>query len=104
MENRKVFNHLHVELSVLAGENISRMELWEAVSKFGDPRHLSKEEALNFLDEGFRFLHDFVAHPESVVATNFDRMLESFKKHDFTIETPEEILERISSSFDSSGR
>ncbi len=93
MEGRKVFNHLHVELSVLAGKNISRMHLWEAVSNYGDPRLLTKESALRFLEaEGYGYLRELRLAPGN---DGFDRMLASFKKHDFTIESPEEILERF---------
>ena len=70
---RRAFNHLHLELSLLAGKNIPRMELWEEVSEFCDPTALTRE----------------------VVLERYPQMREAFKHWDPSQETPEEIFERI---------
>jgi len=81
---RKVFNHIHAELSLLAGKLIPRMELWGEVGESYDPRTLTKEQALQFLTDKLG--------PDS-------KVVKSFKRWDPEADTPEEIMERICEGF-----
>jgi len=70
---RKTFDKLHLELSLLAGENVPRMQLWEQVSEFTDPRTLTVEQAVE----------------------NYPVVAKAFKHWDPNRDTPEEIMERL---------
>jgi hypothetical protein len=84
VENRKIFNHLHEELSVLAGKFLPRMELWE---EFDGPP--TKETALLFLREGAaQYLPDV---PERKIRL----LTKRFERWDPNYVTPEEIFARI---------
>lgn len=83
MGTRKVFNHLHQELSMLMRTNISRLELW---SQVGDPMNLTHRQAVAFLEEEAPALYD---HP------NLSKMTEKFKRWNPNVDSPEEIMERI---------
>jgi hypothetical protein len=78
--SRRIFNRLHIELSLLAGKNIPRMELWEEVGEHYDPRNLTKERALQFLT-------DKLGADSTVV--------KAFRRWDPNKETPEETMERL---------
>lgn len=85
MENhRKVFDHLHSELSLLVGKVVPRMRLWEEFE--GPP---TKEIALSFLNErAVKFLPEI---PERKLR----RLTKSFERWDPKRDTPEEIFARI---------
>ncbi len=83
MKPRKVFNHLHQELSLMMRLNISRMDLW---SEVGDPMNLTHAQAVTFLEEEAPVLY---GHP------NLGKVTEEFKRWNPRVETPEEIMERI---------
>lgn len=70
---RKTFDELHVQLSLLAGENIPRMKLWEEVSEFTDPRALTKEQVIE----------------------HYPAVAKAFKHWDPNRDTPEQIMERL---------
>lgn len=70
---RRCFDYLHMQLSLLAGENILRMRLWEEVSEVCDPRALTKEQAIE-------------RYPE---------VAKAFKNWNPNRDTPEEIFERL---------
>lgn len=73
MSNRKVFDRLHLELSMAKGENIPRMQLWMEVGETCDPRALTKETAMEL-------------YPE---------VAKALSRWDPDRDTPEEIFERI---------
>ena len=82
--DRKVFDYLHTELSVLAGKFLPRMDLWE---EFDGPP--TKEIALRFLREGkAQVLQDI---PEKKLR----RLVRRFERWDPNADTPEEIFARI---------
>ena len=88
MENRRVFDYLHTELSVLAGKFIPRMDLWE---EFDGPP--TKETALLFLKRSpAEVLQDI---PER----NLRRLTKRFERWDPNADTPEEIFSRICGGF-----
>jgi hypothetical protein len=50
---RRRFDHLHLELSLAVGERLPRYALWLAVHDAGlDPERLSRDDALDFLQDG----------------------------------------------------
>jgi hypothetical protein len=86
--DRKIFNHLHTELSVLAGKFIPRMDLWE---EFDGPP--TKEIALRFLRE--RAAQVLQEIPER----RLRRLTKRFERWDPNADTPEEIFDRICGGF-----
>lgn len=84
MEDRKVFNHLHEELSVLAGKFIPRMELWE---EFDGPP--TKETALIFLRETVPQVFPEISEKK------LRRLTKRFERWDPNRDTPAEIFARI---------
>jgi hypothetical protein len=89
MKGRKVFNHMHEELSLLKGELFPRMRLWEEVGEYYDPMSLTKMDGYNFLAN---FLSTLL--PEVPVEKR-QRMLKRFRRWDPNADTPEEIFTRI---------
>lgn len=89
MGNRKIFDHVHEELSLLRGELFPRMELWNSVGEYYNPVTLNKMEAYIFLDN---FLATLL--PE-VPAKKRRQVLKKFRRWDPNATTPEEIFERI---------
>ena len=88
MDDRKIFNHLHEELSLAVGEYFPRMSLWEEVWEFtSEP--LTKETALRFLNERAPKL--FPDIPEKKLR----RLTKRFERWDPNADTPEEIFARI---------
>jgi len=90
MESRKVFDHLHEELSVLAGRFIPRMDLW---GEFDAYAHFSvyptKEIALRFLeDRKAQILQEI---PERKLR----RLAKRLARWDPDAATPDEIFARI---------
>jgi hypothetical protein len=82
--DRKVFDYLHTELSVLAGKFIPRWDMWE---EFDGPP--TKERALRFLRErAAQVLPDI---PEKKLR----RLTKRFERWDPDADTPEEIFSRI---------
>lgn len=77
--NRRCFNKLHEEVSLARGEAYNRYTLWLDVSEYGyDPEDLQPSEASNWArDNGFLSVASKMA------------------RFDPSIETPEEIMERI---------
>jgi hypothetical protein len=71
--SRRTFDKLHVELSLLAGENIPRMQLWMEVSEFCRPEELTTD----------------------MVVEHYPQVAKAFKNWDPNRDTPEEIMERI---------
>ena len=86
---RRVFDHLHVELSLLKGEFLPRMPLWEEVGQITDPMTLTKEQAVDFLTASLSTLL-----PE-VPERKRRRMIRKFQRWDPEADTPEEVFERI---------
>ena len=82
--DRKIFNHLHEELSVLVGRLIPRMDLWE---EFDGPP--TKEIALSFLRERTApVLQD-------ISERKLRRLTKRFERWDPNADTPAEIFSRI---------
>lgn len=79
---RRVFNKLHEEVSLSLGKAYNRYYLWLSVSEYGyDPEDLQPSEASNWCrDNGFLSVAGRMA------------------SYDPSIETPEEIMERICGS------
>ena len=86
---RKVFNHLHEELSLLKGELYPRMDLWSEVGHYIDPMTLTKESAVDFLINSLSTLLPEVPEKKRT------RMIKKFERWDPNADTPEEIFERI---------
>jgi hypothetical protein len=85
-----------MELSMLMGENLSRMEIWSEISACDiDPRDLTKDQALWFLrrPETVIFLSETFG---SVDCKKLFKLAEKLDKWDPNSDTPEEIFERIS--------
>ena len=94
MEERKVFDYLHTELSVLAGRFLHRMDLWEEFDAFDCfSVYPTRETALRFLSE--RAAQLFPEIPEKKLR----RLSKRFERWDPNADTPEEIFERICSGF-----
>ena len=76
---RKVFDKLHMELSLARNELYPRYELWQAVGEYGyDADNLQPDEAANWCrDNGHLTLAG------------------KMRKYDPNLQTPEEIMERI---------
>ncbi len=90
MGDRKVFNYLHEELSVLAGRFIPRMSLWEEFDSFASfSVYPSKEIALRFLRDGSAQVLQEI--PEKKLR----RLTKRFERWDPNADTPEEIFARI---------
>lgn len=83
-KDRKIFDHLHEELSVLANRFIPRMELWE---EFNGPP--TKEIALGFLRD--RASQVFPEIPER----RLRRLYKHIERWDPNADTPAEIFARI---------
>ena len=86
---RKVFNHLHEELSLLKGELYPRMDLWSEVGHCIDPMALTKGLAVDFLTSSLSTLLPEVPEKKRT------RMIKKFERWDPNVDTPEEIFERI---------
>ena len=82
-KSRRIFHHLHQELSLLVKYNIQRMDLWEQV---GSPMTLTHEEAVKFLEEEAPHLYD---------RPGLTKLTAKFKKWNPNVATPEEILTRL---------
>jgi hypothetical protein len=89
MKGRRVFDHLHEELSLLKGEFYPRMALWEEVGHYIDPVTLTRELAVNFLINSLSTLLPEV--PEG----RRTRMIKRFERWDPEANTTEEIFKRI---------
>jgi len=95
--NRKLFNHLFVELSVSVGKRIPRYALWLELHDLGwNPESLQVTEALAFCDgpmEGF--LSD---RGLKISRRARNRLRKDLAKFDPTRALPQEIFERICGS------
>ncbi len=90
MENRKIFDYLHTELSVLAGKFIPRMELWEEFDAFDCfSVYPTKEIALRFIRDGKAQVLQEI--PEKKLR----RLTKRVERWDPNQDTPEEIFARI---------
>ena len=89
MGSRKIFDHLHEELSLLKGELFPRMELWNLVGEHYDPSTLNEMEAYTF----FSCFLDTLS-PEVPVKKR-KAALKKFRRWDPNADTPEEVFERI---------
>lgn len=89
MMGRKVFNHMHEELSLLKGELFPRMRLWEEVGHYIDPMALTKVQAVGFLINSLSTIL-----PE-VPERKRQRMIKKFERWDPNADTTEEIFKRI---------
>jgi hypothetical protein len=83
-KDRKIFDYLHMELSVLVGKFVPRMDLWE---EFDGPP--TKEIALRFLSD--RAAKVFPEIPEKKLR----RLSKRFERWDPNADTPAEIFSRI---------
>lgn len=82
--DRKVFDYVHTELSVLAGKLLPRMDLWE---EFDGPP--SKETALLFLRDGK------AQTLQGIPDRQLKRLIKRFERWDPNADTPAEIFARI---------
>ena len=89
MGSRKIFDHLHEELSLLRGELFPRMVLWKEVGHRSNPMALTKELAVDFLINSLSTLL-----PE-VPERRRRGMIQRFERWDPNADTPEEVFERI---------
>jgi hypothetical protein len=86
--SRRIFNWIHVELSVMLGHAIPRMELWSEIGGMFPPQTLTYEQGLEFLES-----RKLVLRGEHCLS----KIIKRYKKWEPNRETPEEILERICS-------
>lgn len=95
--DRRRFEHLHVELSLAAGRNLPRYELWLCLREHGlDPEELEAEELEDFEQRHLdAFLAQQAVHLSPRKRRRLQRRLGGF---DPTRETPYEWMARISES------
>lgn len=86
---RRCFDHLVAEISVRAGQPVSRWALWLRLRELGsDPEQLSRAEAVAFCDVALpRFLRE---HCILVSARDLRRLRKTIARLDPTRPTPEE--------------
>lgn len=90
---RKVFDHLHTELSLLKGELYPRMDLWSEVGHYIDPMTLTKELAVDFLINSLSTLLPEVPEKKRT------RMIKKLERWDPDADTPDEVMERLCSGW-----
>ncbi len=91
---RKRFDHLHVEVSVALGVQISRFALWLALHEAGhDPEDLSRPAALSFCGAP---LQSFLAERGQRLSLLDRRRIEkAVSRYDPSHPTPAEVMARF---------
>ncbi len=86
--SRRIFNWLHVELSLTLCRPVPRMDLWSEVGEMFSPDTLTHEQGLEFLESYM---------PKVIQISQYERdsIIKRYKKWDPNVDTPEEIMERI---------